>query len=174
MSRSHGWIRHGRRLAAMLLATAAQPAFAGPPYLTDDPVPTDTHHWEIYAYTDDNALHGQHEGEAGFDINYGLVKDVQLTTVITGAYASGDAHGMRLNDTELGVKYRFINDTSADLQVSSIPRWCCRRPRTAGRSRMSCRSGRRRISANGPCSAAAGRAFDRGAACGPRGRKASR
>ena len=27
------------------------PAMAGPPYITDDPVPTDTGHWEIYAFT---------------------------------------------------------------------------------------------------------------------------
>ena len=33
-------------LFALLLAT---PAWAGPPFLTDDPEPTDLHHWEIYA-----------------------------------------------------------------------------------------------------------------------------
>lgn len=121
VSLSRSWPRHRRRLAVAFLSIAAQPAVAGPPYLTDDPVPTDTHHWEIYTYTDNNVLHGEHEGEAGFDINYGLVKDVQVTTTITGGYANGDEHGPRLNDTEIGVKYRFINDTSAAFQASFYP-----------------------------------------------------
>ena len=36
--------------AALALAGSATAAFAGPPYLTDDPIPTDTGHWEIYAF----------------------------------------------------------------------------------------------------------------------------
>ena len=40
-----------RKFAALVLAGVAAPAVAGPPYLTDDPVPTDTSHWEIYAFT---------------------------------------------------------------------------------------------------------------------------
>ena len=38
-------------IAALVLASAAVPARAGPPYLTDDPDPTDLGHWEIYAFT---------------------------------------------------------------------------------------------------------------------------
>src|SRR5579884_3623903 len=38
-------------LGAAALAGVAAPAMAGPPYLTDDPIPTDLHHWEIYAFS---------------------------------------------------------------------------------------------------------------------------
>src|SRR5205823_12253279 len=36
-----------RAFAVLVLAGVAAPAVAGPPYLTDDPVPPDTSHWEI-------------------------------------------------------------------------------------------------------------------------------
>ena len=32
----------------VLSLAAATPAWAGPPFLTDDPEPTETGHWEIY------------------------------------------------------------------------------------------------------------------------------
>lgn len=38
------------RLAAALALMSAAPVWAGPPYITDDPVPTDTGHWEIYGF----------------------------------------------------------------------------------------------------------------------------
>ena len=38
-------------LAGALLATGiATPALAGPPFVTDDPEPTDLHKWEIYNF----------------------------------------------------------------------------------------------------------------------------
>ncbi len=45
------------RVAALAPIGVAAPAVAGPPYLTDDPVPTDTGHWELYAFTVDEG-HG--------------------------------------------------------------------------------------------------------------------
>ncbi len=107
---------------ALIFCLAAPAAFAGPPYITDDPVPTDTGHWEIYSFTDNSRFHGEHAGQAGLDINYGLVKDVQLTTTIAGQYANGDDHGLQFADTEIGFKYRFVNAKEAALQVSFFPK----------------------------------------------------
>jgi hypothetical protein len=43
---------------------------AGPPYVTDDPQPTDTGHWEIYDFAAGVGTPGDLTGEGGFDINY--------------------------------------------------------------------------------------------------------
>ena len=60
-----------------MLATAAH---AGPPFLTDDPEPTETGHWEIYAPLFEAEGSGNDfQGSFGAEINYGPVKDVHLT-----------------------------------------------------------------------------------------------
>src|SRR5438270_5724696 len=43
-------VKPGYWVAALALASLAFPAAAGPPYLTDDPVPTDLGRWEIYGF----------------------------------------------------------------------------------------------------------------------------
>ena len=67
-------MRVGRALVRLVLASAAGPAFAGPPYLTDDPEPTDTGHWEIYAFTAGEGRRSTLDADAGIDLNYGPVK----------------------------------------------------------------------------------------------------
>ena len=54
-------------LCAAVLAAPAT-AWAGPPFLTDDPEPTDTGHWEIYAPAVDAAGTGSaYEGSVGVE-----------------------------------------------------------------------------------------------------------
>jgi hypothetical protein len=80
---------------------------AGPPYVSDDPEPTDVGHWEIYNFVQTVTVPGDTAGEAGFDINYGPVKDVQLTAVIPVDFRNTKAAG--LGDIELAIKYRFLH-----------------------------------------------------------------
>jgi hypothetical protein len=92
------------------LALAAAPASAGPPYVTDDPEPTDFGHWEIYSYTQATRMGGETQGESGFDINYGGFKDVQLTLVVPYQYdADGRSARGGPGDVTLGAKYKFIH-----------------------------------------------------------------
>jgi len=112
-----------RRLAlawVVLLATAASnPAGAGPPYLSDDPEPTDVGRWEIYNFAIGAGTAGGLAGEAGFDINYGAAKDLQLTAVLPLAFDNSKGFGIDglrggPGNVELAVKYRFLhqgNDT---------------------------------------------------------------
>ena len=45
--------------AAMVFALAAAgPAWAGPPFVTDDPEPTDLGHWEIYDFVSASQVPG--------------------------------------------------------------------------------------------------------------------
>jgi hypothetical protein len=106
------------------LAGAAAPAYAGPPYLTDDPVPTDTGHWEIYGFATGEGEHSTLDGEAGFDLNYGAVKDVQLTATLPLAFSHAAHEGWRsgTGDVELGVKYRFLHDEKNGVSAAIFPR----------------------------------------------------
>ena len=63
-----------------LLAPAV--AIAGPPYLTDDPQPTDPGHWEIYNFVQSTVGYGALLGETGLELNYWGAKGLQLTAVL--------------------------------------------------------------------------------------------
>ena len=112
------------RLLAALMVAAAAPAMAGPPYITDDPVPTDTGHWEIYAFGDGTGLHRDVDADAGIDLNYGPVKDVQLTATLPLSFAREAGHGWRsgTGDVEMAVKYRFFDDEKSGVSVAVFPR----------------------------------------------------
>jgi hypothetical protein len=112
------------RLAGLLLLSAAAPAVAGPPYLTDDPVPTDTAHWEIYAFTAGDGRRSTLDGEAGLDLNYGPVKNFQLTATLPLGFSHepGKAWSIGTGDVELGVKYRFLNDERSGISAAIFPR----------------------------------------------------
>jgi hypothetical protein len=99
-------------------------AFAGPPYITDDPEPTDTGHWENYLYTESAHVAGSHTQEAGIEINYGGFEDTQLTWSIPFNPNPGPG-GMGVVWAPLGggVKYRFIeeDDDGWRPQVAFFP-----------------------------------------------------
>ena len=112
------------RLVAALSVAVAAPAVAGPPYITDDPVPTDTGHWEIYAFSDGEGLHRNVDGDAGLDLNYGPVKDVQLTATLPLSFAREAGRGWRsgTGEVEIAVKYRFFEDEKSGVSIAVFPR----------------------------------------------------
>ena len=96
-----------------LVSAFAATAFAGPPFLTDDPEPVEYRHWEIY-------LASQHardrDGWSGtaphFEVNYGAWPNLQLHLIAPLAYVKpneGSSH-YGFGDLELGAKYRFIQE----------------------------------------------------------------
>jgi hypothetical protein len=110
-------------LAAGLLGGSLT-VLAGPPFATDDPVPVDFQHGEFY-------LGSQHtktsDGWAGtaphFELNYGVVPNVQLHLIAPLAYdapAGGGAH-YGYGDTELGVKFRFLQESDRLPQAAIFP-----------------------------------------------------
>lgn len=113
-----------RVLDALALAGAAAPALAGPPYLTDDPIPTDTGHWEIYAFTAAEGRGSSVDADAGVDLNYGPVKGIQLTATLPLGFSHAPGEGWRsgTGDVEVGVKYRFFNDSKHGLSAAIFPR----------------------------------------------------
>lgn len=115
-----------RRLIALaalapILALPA-PAWAGPPFITDDPEPTDLGRWEIYGYGEGTLGRHRWEGEAGLDLNYGGFRDVQLTATLPyGAHQDG-VNRLALGDVEAGFKYRFVHQEGGIADVSMFPK----------------------------------------------------
>lgn len=111
--------------AGLLLAfglMVATPAWAGPPFLTDDPEPTDTGHWEIYAPLIEGEGNGSFSGATGVEINYGAARDVQLTFEVPAAYthdSGGTEWGM--GDVAVSLKYRFYHDEEAGVSIAVFP-----------------------------------------------------
>src|SRR3954447_10693453 len=93
-----------RSIAAAVLALLPAAAIAGPPYQTDDPEPTELHHWEIYAFGTADGRHGEVDGATGFDLNYGGAKGLQLTATLPVAFSRAPDSGWRggRGDLELG------------------------------------------------------------------------
>jgi hypothetical protein len=109
---------------ALLALLCASGAFAGPPYQTDDPEPTDLHHWEIYNFVAVDGHQGDFDGAAGFDLNYGAAKGLQLTATLPVGFSHAPDTGWRggRGDVELGAKYRFLNDDGNGWQAAVFPR----------------------------------------------------
>jgi len=111
-------------VAATVLMLSAGPLAAGPPYLTDDPVPVDLGHGEFYLYaTDDQARGGRDTSLPAMELNYGAWSDTQLHIGIPFAHSAldggPDEHGV--GDVELGVKYRFVHESDASPQIAVFP-----------------------------------------------------
>lgn len=98
--------------------------FAGPPFVTDDPETVAYQHGEVY-------LASQHietaDGWAGtaphVEVNYGVVPNVQLHLIaplVYNAPTAGSAH-YGYGDTELGVKFRFVQESEYLPQVGVFP-----------------------------------------------------
>jgi hypothetical protein len=98
---------------AVALTTVAWPTLAGPPFVVDDPEPTDVGHWEVYGFVTGTHVPGETEAQAGLDINYGALKDLQLTAVIPIDFGSSTRTG--LGDIGLAVKYRFLHQADGSL-----------------------------------------------------------
>lgn len=117
MTRSFRW-----GAAAITALMVPVMAWAGPPYVTDDPQPTDLHKWEIYNFLDGVREDGATGTDAGIDLNYGGARDLQLTLALP---LSKDPGGPRtIGDIEVAVKYKFLHQGSGPFgaDVAFFPR----------------------------------------------------
>lgn len=114
-----------RRVAAAIatLSTllAAVPAWAGPPYVTDDPEPTEAGHWEVYGFVSGAERRGETNGNAGFDINYGALPDLQLSLAVPVDYERSVGRHLGFGDIELAAKYRFLHQDGAGIDLAFFP-----------------------------------------------------
>lgn len=110
--------------AGLVLALIANQALAGPPYVSDDPEPTDYKHFEIYTFNNGTATRGDIGGETGIDFNYGAAPDLQLTATLPAAFdrPAASRTNFDLGNIELAAKYRFLHQDTFGLDVSFFPR----------------------------------------------------
>ena len=89
----------------------AAPAYAGPPFLSDDPDTTPNHQYEILLFGIGARTHGNLEGDTGIDFNYGGGPNLQLTATVPISFEDprAGASSAGLGTIELAVKYRFLH-----------------------------------------------------------------
>ena len=97
---------------------------AGPPFVTDDPEPVEYKHWEVYfssqLYHDDYGWTGTAPQS---EINYGAAPNLQLHIMFSNDFtaSSSSSSAVGFGDVELGVKYRFIQQTRLLPDVAFYP-----------------------------------------------------
>jgi hypothetical protein len=115
-----------RVLASVLLLLSAIPAFAGPPFQTDDPDPVPFRHFETYAFelSDGTRAGGTVLEFPAWEMNWGAVPNVQLHIIVPMATSFAPAGGpvnFGIADTELGIKYRFVKENKFRPEVGTFP-----------------------------------------------------
>jgi hypothetical protein len=99
-------------------------SWAGPPFRTDDPEPVDFKHGEFYIATQYAKDKDITTGTAPhFELNYGVVPNVMLHVITPFVYSKpeGESTQHGYGDTELGVKYRFLNDEDSHFMAGTFP-----------------------------------------------------
>jgi hypothetical protein len=88
-------------------------AIAGPPFRTDDPEPVEHQHWEVYGFSQATHIRGDSSGTLpGLEVNYGVAPNLQLHLIAPIAFdrPTGGSWQSGYGDTELGLKYRFVQE----------------------------------------------------------------
>ena len=106
------------------LSRAGDVTAGGPPYITDDPEPVELYHSEFYIAS--YYFHGAF-GTLGtlphFEYNYGAAPNLQVHIISPMAYAQapGGPFNYGYGATELGVKYRFIQEGKTTPMIGVFP-----------------------------------------------------
>jgi hypothetical protein len=111
-------------VAFMTMLGSSQAVIAGPPFLTDDPAPVEYKASEFYVFsTYDKTKDGTDANIPAFEYNYGAFPNTQLHIVVPLVRSSPDDASSEygFGDIEVGVKYRFIQETETTPQVGIFP-----------------------------------------------------
>jgi hypothetical protein len=99
-------------------------AWAGPPFVTDDPETPEWHGWEInIPFTLDRTKDKWAVQMPLFDINYGFRPNVQLKVEFPLLYLHpvDGGHEFGLGDTLVGIKWRFLEEERRRPQIAFYP-----------------------------------------------------
>jgi hypothetical protein len=116
--------RYPLLLLCLCLLACPVTAWAGPPYLTDDPDPVDYQSFEIIpAYSLDRARDGcEIEGPIA-DFNYGIWPDMHLN--IQGGFShalpEGGPSEFGLSDLRVALKWRFLKESDDRPEIAIYP-----------------------------------------------------
>ena len=111
--------------AAAFLLLSPSPCVAGPPFLTDDPVPVDFGHFETYVFTqwDDDPGSASNVSGPASEFNWGFAPNLQFHVAgsLVNTTAPGMPNAFGYGDTEVGVKYRFVQESPGRPQMAIFP-----------------------------------------------------
>ena len=110
-------------IALSLIMFIPLSAFAGPPFLTDDPEPVPYHHWELYSFfaSDKTAESNSYIGPA-IELNNGVAPNTQAHLIIPYAYSAQDGVSFSgMGDIEMGIKFRFQPETRRMPEIGVFP-----------------------------------------------------
>ena len=111
--------------APLVLLTHLLPAQGGPPLITDDPGTPGDGVWEInVAFTAEKGAEGEWLLEAPLlDINYGVGERIQLKLETPWVWVDEDGEPAKngLGNTEVGVKWRFLDQEEHRVDMSVYP-----------------------------------------------------
>ena len=111
-------------LITIYLLTFNKCIFAGPPFRTDDPIPVSFFHGELYLFSTGifDAAGSSGIGPA-IEFNYGVLPNTQFHIVIPLAFSSpkDEPSHIGYGDTEVGVKFRFVNQTDILPDIATFP-----------------------------------------------------
>ena len=113
-------------LIVFLTGLLSKAVYAGPPFFTDDPVPVEYKHTEIYvASTYIREKGGSSSGSLPMlDMNYGILPNLHahVTTPFNFNHAKENGRtDYGYGDTELGFKYRLIHERRLIPHVAIYP-----------------------------------------------------
>jgi hypothetical protein len=106
------------------MTLALSSVLAGPPFKTDDPETVEYFHWEVYVASQyANDKDGVSSTAPHFEVNYGVLPNVQLHLLVPFGYdrPRGGPTLYGFQDLELGVNYRFIQETGKIPMVATFP-----------------------------------------------------
>jgi hypothetical protein len=111
--------------AAALMLASPVAASAGPPFLTDDPVPVDLGHFETYVFSqwDNSPGTASNVTWPAVEFNWGFLPNLQFHVVapFVNATAPGMPNAFGFGDTEIGVKFRFVQESAGRPQIGIFP-----------------------------------------------------
>lgn len=108
----------------MIAAMTGSAVAYGPPFATDDPVPVEKHHWEIYLAS---IFARDSFGSAGtlphVDLNYGVTDFMHVHAQLPMAFSFPDpgTNQYGFGDAEIGAKIRLVNETKTQPQIAIYP-----------------------------------------------------
>src|ERR1700690_2544854 len=116
-----------RRLILVLFAVIVCPAsaHAGPPILTDDTGTPGTGKWEANVGADVIKLHNEtHYDIPVLDLNYGIGEHIQLNCSASWIVLDSRGEGAKsgLSNSEVAVKWRFLDEDKNGIAMSVYPR----------------------------------------------------
>ena len=116
--------RSVRRTLLTLFMGMGVGLWAGPPFRTDDPEPVALGHAEFYlTWMGTRTPDGQATAFPLLEFNYGILPDLQFHVVAPYAQVkpSNEPWARGYGDTEIGLKYRFIEERDGLPQVGIFP-----------------------------------------------------